>query len=216
MTLHARLLAWLTRRVVTQRGPDVVIGGAERPYLLRWYIVPRNRWFNIYLHKFCRSDDDRALHSHPWRWNASWLLSGSYLEVLPADPARPEAATTTALRAEGTLKFRWAESWHRVALFGPADDETPVWTLFLTLLTPPTTGWRACTTTDANYVVNDELVLDGEVIATLESFDDDGPFYAKARTLAGPWKRSGAMTKAPDATRWAEVQSGYSARRKVP
>ena len=40
--------------------PHFVIGGADDPYMLRWYLIPRNRRFNIYLHKFLRDDDDRA------------------------------------------------------------------------------------------------------------------------------------------------------------
>ncbi|MDZ7823006.1 MAG: hypothetical protein U5K75_02470 [Ahrensia sp.] len=62
--------------------PDLIIGGAEDPYMRRWFIIPRNRWFNIYLHEIVRSDDDRALHDHPW-WSLSLVLDGQMLEVLP-------------------------------------------------------------------------------------------------------------------------------------
>jgi hypothetical protein len=62
------------------RNPDFVIGGNERPYLLRWWVIPRNPVFNVYLHCFLRSDDDRALHTHPWLFNVSWLLLGKYRE----------------------------------------------------------------------------------------------------------------------------------------
>ena len=58
------------------RTPDLVIGGWDDPYLLRWWLIPRNRWFNVYLHLFLRSDDDRALHDHPW-FNLSFLLEGA-------------------------------------------------------------------------------------------------------------------------------------------
>lgn len=57
------------------------IGGKENPYMIRWFVIPRNPWFNIYVHKFCRDDDDRALHDHPW-WFVSLVLSGSYIELL--------------------------------------------------------------------------------------------------------------------------------------
>lgn len=132
MNLHLRVLTILFRRIVESRPADVVIGGMERPYLKRWYVIPRNRWLNIYLHRFLRSDDDRALHSHPWMFNASWLLHGEYLEVLPADARHPEGQTVMVPRREGSIRFRWGESWHRIQLFGPADSETPVWTLFIT------------------------------------------------------------------------------------
>jgi hypothetical protein len=59
--------------------PDVIIGGHDDPYMLRWHLIPRNPLFNIYLHQFLRSDDDRALHDHPWS-NVSILLEGTYTE----------------------------------------------------------------------------------------------------------------------------------------
>lgn len=100
------------------RPPDFMIGSDSDPYLLRWFLIPRNRWFNIYLHHFLRSDDDRALHDHPWI-NLSILLHGRYTEVTPQGrflrrPFRPVGRLPTAL--------------HRVELI----DGNDVWSLFLT------------------------------------------------------------------------------------
>lgn len=67
------------RNIVMSRPEDVLIGGADNPYLYRWFVIPRNRFFNIYIHGFARSDDDRALHDHPWM-NLSIVLRGSYIE----------------------------------------------------------------------------------------------------------------------------------------
>lgn len=58
---------------------DGIDGGPKREYLWRWHMIPRNRWFNIYLHKFAHGDDDRALHDHPWA-SASLILDGRYIE----------------------------------------------------------------------------------------------------------------------------------------
>lgn len=129
MTLADRLILRVARR-----RPDFVIGGAERPYLRRWWVIPRNRIFNVYLHEFLRSDDDRALHSHPWHFNLSILLRGGYLEHTPSGAIR---------RRAGDWKFRWGAAWHRVELlrtwsgFSRAEraivgDEEPCWTLFVT------------------------------------------------------------------------------------
>lgn len=107
------------------RPPDFEIGPPDDVYLKRWWIIPRNRWFNIYLHQFLRSDDDRANHDHPWV-NCSILLTGSYLEHRPGGvvkmryPWRPWAPWR--------LVFRRATAAHRVELI----DHKPVWTLFLT------------------------------------------------------------------------------------
>jgi hypothetical protein len=108
---------------VTRRQPDVVIGGHDRPYLLRWWVIPRNRFFNVYLHRFLRSDDDRALHDHPWA-NCSVLLRGRYLEHTIAaggvQHQRLLVAGDIALRLSG-------QHAHRIELV-----DGPCWTLFLT------------------------------------------------------------------------------------
>ncbi len=111
--------------------PHLVIGGSEDPYMLRWYVLPRNRFANIYLHKFMRSDDDRALHDHPWWW-ASVLLNGTYIEH------RDDGSATK--RKRGSVVWRKPEVLHRVEL-EPAPVwnfeqdtfyEKPCWTLFFT------------------------------------------------------------------------------------
>lgn len=107
MTLRERLIS-----IAAKRPPDFVIGGRDRPYLRRWFLIPRNAFFNVYLHKFMRDDDDRALHDHPWLFNASWLLKGSYIEhTIKAGGI----SARTRLDA-GSFKFRWGAAPHRVEL----------------------------------------------------------------------------------------------------
>lgn len=105
------------------RKPDLTIGSEENPYLRRWYVIPSNRFFNIYLHEFLRSDDDRALHDHPW-WNLSIVLSGGYIEIVP-DRKNPKG-TDNKIRLPGSIVFRPAKARHRIVVYKPA------WTLFLT------------------------------------------------------------------------------------
>jgi len=100
------------------RDPDFIIGDVDSPYLKRWWMIPRNRFFNIYLHEFLRSDDDRALHDHPWL-NVSILLRGEYLEVTPSGTKR---------RTAGSVVFRRSTATHRIDLV----DGKPCWTLFIT------------------------------------------------------------------------------------
>ena len=109
------------KRIAISRPPDFIIGGKEHPYMLRWWIIPRNKYFNIYLHKFLRSDDDRALHDHPWL-NVSYLLEGTYVEhVINAGGVQ----IATRYKA-GQFKFRRAVAAHRIEI----DD--PCWSLFIT------------------------------------------------------------------------------------
>lgn len=121
---------------VSHRAPDFQIGGAENPYCNRWWVIPRNRLFNIYLHQFVRDDDDRALHTHPWI-NCSIPLRVGYGEVLfnwsPWGGRMDLPTTRKALRLPGSITFRRAATAHRVELFRDANG-TPIaaWSLFLT------------------------------------------------------------------------------------
>ncbi|MFC3674704.1 hypothetical protein [Ferrovibrio xuzhouensis] len=125
MKLPDRFITALHKRLETvsaSRDPDIIIGGNDKPYLKRWYVIPRNRWLNVYLHQFLRSDDDRALHDHPWV-NCSILLANEYTEVLPTIGA----TTTSRILRPGSVVFRRPRAAHRVLLHaGPAV------TLFLT------------------------------------------------------------------------------------
>ncbi len=115
------------------REPDFIIGDREDPYLLRWHVIPRNKWFNIYLHKFLKSDDDRALHDHPWSFNASILLKGTYMEHTEKGVKR---------RRRFLPYIRVGKAPHRVELersydyaqYGSRASEVlePCWTLFIT------------------------------------------------------------------------------------
>ncbi|MGY1490738.1 hypothetical protein ACW4YW_15130 [Methylobacillus pratensis] len=110
-------------RIAESRMPDVVIGGRDDPYLLRWYVIPRNRFFNVYLHKFMRSDDDRALHDHPWM-NMSILLQGRYTEHL----IQARGIHERHVREVGHCYLRLSgKIAHRVEL-----TDGPCWTLFVT------------------------------------------------------------------------------------
>lgn len=132
------MLPWFARLLVGARAPDqeILRGLDGGLYLRRWYLVRRSKakWFpfNAYLHQFMQSDDERALHDHPW-WNCSILLRGSYVEHLPGGKWK--------LRKAGSIVFRGAEKAHRVELLtesvatagaDPVTREIPVWTLFLT------------------------------------------------------------------------------------
>ena len=100
-----------------RRPPDFIIGRAGHAYMNRWWIIPRNRWFNIYLHEIVRDDDDRAMHDHPWA-NCSIILRGSYLEMTPKGEY---------VRKRGSIVFRRAIAIHRLVVL-----EGPVWSLFIT------------------------------------------------------------------------------------
>jgi hypothetical protein len=128
MRLADRIIARITRRP-----PDFIIGGRQDPYLFRWFVLPRNPVFNVYLHQFARSDDERAHHDHPWLFNASLILRGSYLE----HTIRAGGIAKRTLRRAGSMALRWGPAPHRIELLadsygGPSYSMRPCWTLFIT------------------------------------------------------------------------------------
>lgn len=128
------------------RDPDYIIGPMDDPQVRRWWVIPRNPIFNIYLHEFCRSDDDRALHDHPWA-NMSFLLKGEYMEIVPDGPCHTYSAVRRYPLTDGTWHaahkgilrrpfrpvFRLATWPHRVMLFtGKCGRPVHCWSLFFT------------------------------------------------------------------------------------
>jgi hypothetical protein len=122
-----------------RRPPDFVIERLDgSPYLRRWWIIPRNRWLNIYLHNMLADDDDRALHDHPWL-NVSIVLRGGYWEIMPE---------RMKWRGPGAVVFRRPTAAHRIMLdvnFQRVGNvfrrvgKTPAWSLFIT--GPRTRNW---------------------------------------------------------------------------
>lgn len=56
----------------------VIVNCERDPYLNRWYVL-RTQRLGIFIHQFVRSDEDRALHDHPWSFLVIPLWGG-YIE----------------------------------------------------------------------------------------------------------------------------------------
>lgn len=125
--IRAAILRW-----AKGRQPDFIIGGQDDPYLRRHWLLPRNVFFNVYVHEFLRSDDDRAHHDHPWLFNASWLIEGQYIE----HTITAGGALVLSAQKAGDWKFRWGKAPHRLELTGirlpKLCNEIPCWTVFIT------------------------------------------------------------------------------------
>lgn len=126
------------------RKPDLVIGPRDNPQTLRWHIFVW-RGYQLSLHKWLRSDDDRAPHDHKAD-NISIILNGGFFEVV-RHWARADGDKACMLRDLGyadVTYFRWplvpyfrrAETPHRVAL---PNDGKPVWSLWFRW--PPRRRW---------------------------------------------------------------------------
>lgn len=111
------------------RRPDVVIGDN---YMNRWWILPRNPLFNIYLHRITADDEGRDLHDHPWS-NISIILKGVYRELMPFFQPNTDGECIWKWKRVhrhligGRIVYRNSLFAHRLEVV-----EGPVWSLFIT------------------------------------------------------------------------------------
>jgi hypothetical protein len=109
-------------------------------YMERYWILRPHRWLpiSIRVHHILRSDLDRHLHDHPWRY-ATIILRGGYWEERPifrdalplfaglhAPAIKHSEAVTRTWHAPGALLRRQASDRHRLIL----PKGTTAWTLF--------------------------------------------------------------------------------------
>lgn len=124
---------WPRRRVIWS------CTAARGPLVTRYFLLQTAR-LGIYLHRLHVSDEDRALHDHPWAF-VSILLSGGYWEHVPAAGGDP-TATRRYWRRRFSVLYRPARWAHRLELV------RPTWTLVVRFrrermwgfFTP--SGWR--------------------------------------------------------------------------
>lgn len=112
-SMTRKLLQWHIAQTTARKYDVRVPGDMSIPaYMLRWWKIMRNAYFNIYLHNVLRSDDDTALHDHPW-WNFSIVLQGGYYEhtILAGGIHRK------VWFGPGQMQFRWhGAGAHRLQL----------------------------------------------------------------------------------------------------
>lgn len=149
-----RFVRSILTRIGKSLGQPRIITGPEgkNPYLSRWYLLgkprmldgscpfdefgdmkPGVKWhgkFGLYLHRFHRSDADRELHNHPWRWACSLILAGGYTEE------RRTRSDDVVQRVVSPWSFNWIghDDFHRVDL-----TEGDCWSLFL--VGPKVSSW---------------------------------------------------------------------------
>lgn len=121
----------------------VIVNCDRDPYLLRWYVI-RTEAVGLFIHKFVRSDEDRALHDHPWDfivipiWRGYNEWSCWHSQEMAAHVAKfPAQAERYGLTANGEKKrrvwpligtrFRRATYRHRVELIGGKSS----WSIFI-------------------------------------------------------------------------------------
>lgn len=101
-------------------------------YLHRWFLI-RNKWIGVYVHKFVRSDEDRALHDHPWSFLVVPIWRG-YIEHGERKWMDGQIGKPVARRVYPIIgtRFRKATYRHRVELLWDEKEwrPKPSWSLF--------------------------------------------------------------------------------------
>jgi hypothetical protein len=94
------------RREMMREPDKVIMPDGHKVSMRRWHLIPRNPFFNVFLHHIIESDDDRALHDHPWV-SLSVILDGSYVEI---------TRTGERLWPTDAIIFRRAKHAHRLVI----------------------------------------------------------------------------------------------------
>lgn len=110
------------------RTPDLTIGPKSDPQTERWHLF-RWRGMQVALHKWWRSDNDRALHDHSAD-NISIPLTGCYREWTSHAWQTPRFHVRYPL----IPVYRRAEMPHRIEITG-----RPIWSLWIRF--PPRREW---------------------------------------------------------------------------
>ena len=111
------------------------VGLPDNPIMTRFYVIPKNPVFNIYLHHIHRSDEG-DLHDHRAA-NISVILKGCYCEqMFSSRPIEGRAYPRLRVKVVDRLqpRFRWAGTPHRLILL-----HGEVWSLWFKF--PHTQNW---------------------------------------------------------------------------
>ena len=128
--MGSRVRNWASKRawkIMTGRKPDFTVGEEPDTYLRRWRLTPKAMmWLGaVYLHEFCRDDDD-VPHDHPYLFCVSWVLELGYFENQFRRDAKEwlgmaaldyrDHMDTPRWLGPGAVLWRWGWTPHRVSL----------------------------------------------------------------------------------------------------
>lgn len=116
-------MKWLLQHL-----PQRTYAGVSGPYLTRYKLASLGKKLvRVYLNRFHRSDEDRELHSHPWKWAIVIVLKGGYVEERPMEGGNgPPFLTVNVSRKPGSIYIIRPDLFHRVDL-----REAESWSLFI-------------------------------------------------------------------------------------
>jgi hypothetical protein len=117
--------AWcesLARTLPVQQIPRGGLPYLDRYFAAGWSPTNRRSGPAIFLHHFVASDPQLEVHSHPWGWSASLILSGGYRE----ERCRADGQVEVREYHPGEVNVLRAEDQHRIDLLSHE-----CWSVFL-------------------------------------------------------------------------------------
>lgn len=97
-----------------------IVSKAGELHFRRWRLLSLP-WFRVYIHKICRSDEDKHLHTHPWNFS-SFILKGGYSQEYWDHPLDNRTSYMQVNRFDVVRMNR--HEGHKITL-----NHTPTWSL---------------------------------------------------------------------------------------
>lgn len=73
-------IPWFIRYAARRPADEIITANNQgSPYMHRWCLIPKNRFINVYLHRFL-GPDQRVMHDHPWI-SLAYMLEGYFDET---------------------------------------------------------------------------------------------------------------------------------------
>jgi hypothetical protein len=156
MTLTDKFLNFLEgvgrKRIIMDRE-------SNEPYLVRYYLFLKDRpkWFpfNVFLHKFLKSDPD-VPHDHPWSY-ATLIIKGGYYEWIPKiNTLGQKFGEYRVWRGPGHFRVCSPDSFHRIELH----PDVTAWTLFMPGIHKRDWGFLTGSNSTTKWVEHEKFLKD--------------------------------------------------------
>jgi hypothetical protein len=123
---------WIANFIANYKDDPLPVGPLDDPTYYRYFVIPRNEDFNVYLHQFRHSDDETP-HDHRSDNISIPLVNGYFEERFVRMPVEgePLPAKVRHYQPEGSSLFRRAEKPHRVVLVQKGGKDIECWSLFI-------------------------------------------------------------------------------------
>lgn len=124
--MNHRIMNQLLYKISAYCRCRIISGNDGQPYLERYHLFSLPFGIQCYLHRFIAGDPGKALHNHPWKAAASFILSGQYIETR-LTKKQPDLSFKKRQIKAGSINWINGDVYHRIDL----EPKQQVWSLFM-------------------------------------------------------------------------------------